>query len=160
MSKGTSNRAVLAEAIAKVRSDTGNNGTKLYDALEYAYQSLRRIPGRKAIILFSDGDDTWSKATIKSTLCAVELRFLIYPIHWRLYSTITFSMAAETRSLYKPTTLRLYNNFCAVAENCRQVQHLLLSKNRFQSKGADNKSRVRPRPTRTLTRGKNSIYRP
>ncbi|HEV2915897.1 MAG TPA: VWA domain-containing protein [Pyrinomonadaceae bacterium] len=83
LSKGTSNRALLGAAIEKMRTDEGNNGTRLYDAVDFAYQSLRRTRGRKAVILFTDGDDTWSRATLKSTLNdATELDALVYTIHY------------------------------------------------------------------------------
>lgn len=35
-------------------------GTSLYDALQYGLERIRDRPGRKAVIIFSDGDDTTS----------------------------------------------------------------------------------------------------
>jgi Ca-activated chloride channel family protein len=35
-------------------------GTSLYDAIQYSLQRIRDQPGRKALIVFSDGDDTTS----------------------------------------------------------------------------------------------------
>lgn len=35
-------------------------GTSLYDALQYALERIKDRPGRKAVIIFSDGDDTTS----------------------------------------------------------------------------------------------------
>jgi VWFA-related protein len=55
----TSNRRELEYAIR--RSQTGS-GTSVYDAVyEVVSQRLRNIEGRKALILFSDGEDTTSR---------------------------------------------------------------------------------------------------
>jgi Mg-chelatase subunit ChlD len=55
----TSNRRVLENAI--LSSSTGG-GTSVYDAVYLAVQDrLRNIEGRKALILFSDGEDTTSR---------------------------------------------------------------------------------------------------
>jgi Ca-activated chloride channel family protein len=49
--------------------------TRLYDAVHLASELLKPLPGRKAIILFTDGFDTGSLvATLKSTLREVEER--------------------------------------------------------------------------------------
>jgi VWFA-related protein len=61
------------------------NSTRLYDAVHLAIKErLDRIPGRKAMVLFTDGVDTSSfSATYQSTLYeAEELDALIYPIRY------------------------------------------------------------------------------
>jgi hypothetical protein len=35
-------------------------GTSLYDATQYSLDRIKSQPGRKAVIVFSDGDDTTS----------------------------------------------------------------------------------------------------
>lgn len=166
VSKGTSNRAILTEAIAKVRSDTGNNGTKLYDALEYAYQLLRRIPGRKAIILFSDGDDTWSKATIKSTLCATsEADGLIYPIHYGVSNSTIYlqALAAETGGrFYQADDVEMIKqSFAAVAEELRRQYSIgYYPKTDSSRKGARTIRVEIDRPDADVIVRKTSIYRP
>src|SRR6185369_17150571 len=60
----------------------------LYDAMENVMQKhLRRISGRKAIVLFTDGvDATSNHATYDSTVrTAEELDALIYPILYDTY---------------------------------------------------------------------------
>jgi VWFA-related protein len=55
----TSDRPALERAI---RSTVTGNGTSVYDAVYLAVaQKLRNIDGRKALILFSDGEDTTSR---------------------------------------------------------------------------------------------------
>ncbi len=61
------------------------DSTRLYDAVHLATKErLDRIPGRKAMVLFTDGVDTSSfEATYQSTLHeAEELDALIYPIKY------------------------------------------------------------------------------
>lgn len=54
----TSDRAALESA---VKSTEALGGTSIYDALHAAYRKMRDLDGRKAIVLFSDGDDTSSQ---------------------------------------------------------------------------------------------------
>jgi len=71
------------------------NSTRLYDAVHLAVKErLDRIPGRKAMVLFTDGVDTSSfSATYQSTLYeAEELDALIYPIR---YDTTDYMRAAQ-----------------------------------------------------------------
>jgi VWFA-related protein len=60
----------------------------LYDAVDFVInQELRRIEGRKAIVLFTDGVDTTSRKAIYQTsiLNAQETDALIYPIRYDTY---------------------------------------------------------------------------
>lgn len=77
----TSNRDELKTAILKTRS---GQGTKLYDAFELALDSIRRIPGRKAVVLFTDGVDYHSdEATFDGTLRGLdEEGVIVYPIRY------------------------------------------------------------------------------
>jgi hypothetical protein len=67
----TNDRAELVQAIRQTK--TGDS-TRLYDAVEQVIQQkLRSIPGRKAVVLFTDGVDTASgHGTYKSTLKLVQ----------------------------------------------------------------------------------------
>ncbi|MDX6502488.1 MAG: hypothetical protein QOG23_5752 [Blastocatellia bacterium] len=61
------------------------NSTRLYDAVHLAVKErLDRIPGRKAMVLFTDGVDTGSfSSTYQSTLHeAEELDALVYPVRY------------------------------------------------------------------------------
>ena len=164
--KGTSNRAILNGIIEKIKSDTGNNGTKLYDAIEYAYQALKRIPGRKAIILFSDGDDTWSKATMKSTLCATgESDSFVYPIQYGVSGSAKYlqALAAETGGrFYQADDLEMIKqSFAAVAEELRRQYSIGYYPKTEASRRGARAIRVEiDRPDAEVMLRKTSIYRP
>jgi Ca-activated chloride channel homolog len=120
----TSNRERLMAALAKMRTDEGSNGTKLYDAVDFTYQLLKRIRGRKAIILFTDGDDTWSKATLSGTLRdATELDALVYSIHYGDSPSAAYlsSLAEKTGGrFYQADDIEMVKQaFIAVAEELR-----------------------------------------
>lgn len=89
----TADREVLRAAIDSTRS---GDGTKVYDAVELAMNTLRKIRGRKAIVLFSDGMDWYSdKATFQSTVRFLdEEGVVIYPIRYDTRAT-TEQLARE-----------------------------------------------------------------
>ena len=123
--KQTSNLKALRKALERMRTDQGNNGTKLYDAVDYAYYMLKGISGRKAIILFTDGDDTWSTATMKDTLSrATELDALIYTIHYGSSASASYldSLAQRTGGrFYQADNVEMIRrSFVAVAEELRR----------------------------------------
>jgi len=74
----TRDAKVLKEAIDSTYAE---GGTALYDALYAAFRKLRDIPGRKAIVLLSDGEDTNSKFSYARVLeMAKTSEVLIYSI--------------------------------------------------------------------------------
>src|SRR6185295_8605771 len=77
----TNNREVVRSAIYSTRS---GQGTRVYDAMELALNTIRRIQGRKAIVLFTDGMDWHSdKATFNSTARWLdEEGVVVYPIRY------------------------------------------------------------------------------
>lgn len=82
LSEFTTDRAKLERAIFRARTDSG---TSLYDAVDLVINKhLSRTPGRKAIVLFTDGVDTTSdNAHYESTVMdAQELDALIYPVQY------------------------------------------------------------------------------
>jgi VWFA-related protein len=82
LAQPTSDRNTLRNAI---RQTEPGDGTRLYDAVDQVInESLNRVEGRKAIVLFTDGVDTTSKrATYESTVRdAEELDALIYPVQF------------------------------------------------------------------------------
>jgi VWFA-related protein len=71
--------------IKAIRSTRTGGGTRLYDAVDQVINKhLKRITGRKAVVLFTDGVDTTSRrATYQSTVRqAEELDALIYPVSY------------------------------------------------------------------------------
>jgi Mg-chelatase subunit ChlD len=89
----TNNRDVLRAAINSTKS---GDGTKVYDAVELAVNMIRRINGRKAIVLFSDGMDWHSdSATFEGTVRALdEEGIVVYPIRYETRAT-TEALARE-----------------------------------------------------------------
>ncbi|MGI9036379.1 MAG: VWA domain-containing protein [Pyrinomonadaceae bacterium] len=84
----TNDRKVLQSAI---RSTNIASGTSLYEAIDLVINKrLKKISGRKAIVLFTDGVDTTSRrASDFSNLSDVyELDALIYPIEYDTYSDV------------------------------------------------------------------------
>lgn len=71
LSEPTNNRDDLTSAIRRTRT---GGGTRLYDAVDLVIkEKLKTIPGRKAVVLFTDGVDTTSHhATYSSTIVAAE----------------------------------------------------------------------------------------
>lgn len=82
LSQVTNNRAILRNAIQQAEF---GDGTSLYDAVDNVIsQQLRRIEGRKAVVLFTDGVDTTSRrADYQSTVSETEeIDALFYPIRY------------------------------------------------------------------------------
>lgn len=89
----TSNRETLRVAINSTRSGAG---TKVYDAFDLALNTVRRIQGRKAIVIFTDGMDWHSDAaTFDGTLRYLdEEGVIVYPIRYDTRAT-TEALARE-----------------------------------------------------------------
>jgi len=129
LQKASSNRTILRSAIEKSHTDSGNNGTRLYDAIEFAYQVLTPVPSRRAIILYTDGDDTWSTATMRTTLCkAPELDAVIYPIHFGTSASGIYLQALATETagrFYQADDIdTIKRSFAAVAEELRRQYNI------------------------------------
>jgi Ca-activated chloride channel homolog len=59
------------------------DGTVLYDAVDFTMKRMAQVPGRKAIVLMTDGVDQNSAATLKSTLNEIaEQDVLIYTVQY------------------------------------------------------------------------------
>lgn len=80
LTRATSDRDELVRAIRRTRT---GSGTRLYDAVDSVIsRELKRIEGRKAVVLFTDGVDTTShRASYQSTVReAEEFDALFYPV--------------------------------------------------------------------------------
>ena len=68
---------------SKLHIPAVTDGTVLYDAVDFALKRMAQIPGRKAIVLMTDGVDQNSTASLKSTLNGVaEQDVLIYAVQY------------------------------------------------------------------------------
>lgn len=82
--QATNDKAALRKAIQRIEV-IQEDATSIYDAVQAVNeQILRRVHGRKALILFTDGEDVTSrKATLKSSLKdAQEMDALIYTVQY------------------------------------------------------------------------------
>lgn len=77
----TSNREVLSNAIYSTKP---GSGSKVYDAVELALNTVRKIRGRKAIVMFTDGMDWHSDtASFDGTLRWLDEEGVVfYPIRY------------------------------------------------------------------------------
>jgi len=82
----TSNRETLRNAIYSTRS---GQGTKVYDAVDLALNTIRTIRGRKAIVIFTDGMDWHSdSATYDGNIRWLdEEGVMVYPIRYETRAT-------------------------------------------------------------------------
>ncbi len=85
--EATTDRKIIHKAILSTKIETG---TSLYEAVDVVMSSMRRIEGRKAVILFSDGVDTTSKRVneVENLNGAMELDSLIYTIRYDTFSDV------------------------------------------------------------------------
>ncbi len=59
------------------------DGTVLYDAVDFTLKRMQQIPGRKAIVLMTDGVDQNSRTPMKQTLADIaELDVLVYTVRY------------------------------------------------------------------------------
>lgn len=85
LTEATNDRQKIQKAIGKADFGTG---TALYDAMDFSLRKrLDKITGRKAIVVFTDGVDTYSKkGTYDSTLyLSQESDAMIFPIYYNTY---------------------------------------------------------------------------
>ncbi len=100
LTEPTSDRQRIYGAIKSTKISTG---TSLYEAVDLVMnEKLRKIDGRKAIVLFTDGVDTTSrKAHDLSNLSdALELDALVYPVQ---YDTFADVQAMKNKPVTAPT---------------------------------------------------------
>lgn len=104
LTEATSDRKVLADAIRKAKT---GGGTAIYDALDTIINGkLTQVPGRKAIVILTDGVDTASlRATFESTLrLATEQYALIYPLQYHTPNDLAAKQPSDTFGLVTYTT--------------------------------------------------------
>ncbi len=86
--EATTDRKEIYKAILSTKIETG---TSLYEAVDLVINSrMRKIEGRKAIILFTDGVDTTSRrvSEINNLSDAMELDSLIYTIRYDTFADV------------------------------------------------------------------------
>jgi Ca-activated chloride channel homolog len=100
--EATNDRQAIYRAIRSTKISTG---TSLYEAVDLVMNDrLRRIDGRKAIILFTDGVDTTSRRSndLRNLDDAMELEALIYPIRYDTFADVQTMKAGTQPSVDIP----------------------------------------------------------
>jgi VWFA-related protein len=88
LTQPTNDRKVLQTAI---KSTAIGSGTSLYEAIDLVInEKLKKIAGRKAIVLFTDGVDTTSRRAndMNNLSDALELDALVYPIKYDTFNDV------------------------------------------------------------------------
>jgi hypothetical protein len=93
----SNDRAVLQWAIKGTRP---GQGTKLYDAVKLAIGKLQSVKGRKAIVIFTDGVDSYSdRATYEQNRKAIEeAGIIVYPIRYDTREDVERQVRQQQRS--------------------------------------------------------------
>lgn len=82
-SEGVNDPKVFSAAIDQLQPGPVNMGTRMYDAVEFALRSFKPASARRAVILITDGENTWGKATMKGTLReAEESDIVVYTLQY------------------------------------------------------------------------------
>ena len=108
LAKATRNRNKIYKAIEKARF---SSGTSLYDVVDFAIKErLKKVKGRKAIVLFTDGVDTTSQYvfydnTIKQ---AEKSDTLIFPVYYNTVSELMGNRMNKKKSRSRNRLLRDY----------------------------------------------------
>lgn len=157
---------LLDAAIDQMSPGPLNMGTRLYDAVDFALNVLKPVSGRKAIIIFTDGENTWGKATMKSTLHeAEESDIIIYTLQYGDPPAQKYlqQLAEKTGGRYfmaaHGNTIR--RSFAEVAEELRRQYVLGYHPNVLAQREQKRKIRVKVNRQRIAVRARRSYtYNP
>ena len=164
--KGTNDPKLLGAALDQMSPGPFDLGTRLYDAVDFTLNILRPVSGRKAVILFTDGENTWGKATMKSTLHeAEESDVIFYTLQYGDEPPQKYlqQLAEKTGGRYfmaaDGNTIR--SSFAEVAEELRRQYVLGYRTNELAPKGQERKIRVKVKRERVAVRARRSYtYNP
>ena len=157
---------LLSAAIDQISSGPLNMGTRLYDAVDFALSVLRPVSGRKAVILFTDGENTWGKATMKSTLHdAEESDVVVYTLQYGDPPAQQYlqQLAEKTGGRYfmAADANTIKRSFAEVAEELRRQYVLGYQPNELAPRGQERKIRVKVDRQRVAVRARKSYtYHP
>lgn len=157
---------LLSSAIDQMSSGPLNMGTRLYDAVDFALSVLRPMSGRKAVILFTDGENTWGKATMKSTLHdAEESDVVVYTLQYGDPPAQQYlqQLAEKTGGRYfmAADANTIKRSFAEVAEELRRQYVLGYHPNELAPRGQERKIRVKVDRQRVAVRARKSYtYHP
>src|SRR6266542_953695 len=150
---------LLKGAIDQMSPGPTNMGTRLYDAVDFALNALKPVSGRKAVILFTDGENTWGKATMKSTLHeAEESDIIIYTLQYGDPPPQKYlqQLAERTGGRYfmAADANTISRSFAEVAEELRRQYVLGYHPNVGAQKGRERKIQVKVNRERVAVRAR------
>ena len=122
---GVNDRKAFDAAIDRIEPGPINMGTRLFDAVEFGLRAQKQTGTRKAVILITDGENTWGKATMKSTLReAEESDVVVYTVQYGDFVPQKYlqQLAEKTGGRYfrGGDANALRNSFVQVAEELRR----------------------------------------
>jgi Ca-activated chloride channel homolog len=161
ITEAVSDPNLLGAAIDQMSSGPIDMGTRLYDAVHFALSALEPVSGRKAVILFTDGENTWGKATMKSTLNeAEESDTIIYTLQYGNPPAQKYlqQLAQRTGGRYfmAADTSTIRRSFAEVAAELRRQYVLGYHPNELAPKGQERRIRVKVRRERVAVRARRS----
>jgi len=122
---------------------------------------LKPVSGRKAVILFTDGENTWGKATMKSTLNqAEESDVIVYTLQYGDPPAQKYlrQLAEKTGGRYfmAPDVNTISKSFAEVAEELRRQYVLGYHPDEFGHKAQERKIKVKVRRQQVAIRARGS----
>lgn len=122
---GLNDPKLFSAALDEIKPGPVNMGTRMYDAVAFGLSALLPVSGRKAVILITDGENTWGKATMKGTLReAEESDTVVYTVQYGDLEPQKYLMqlAEKTGGKYfhLPNLGVIKNSFVEVANELRR----------------------------------------
>jgi Ca-activated chloride channel family protein len=162
----TNDPLALSAAIDQMQSGPIDLGTRLYDAVDFSLRLLKSESARKAIILFTDGENTWGRATMKGTLQeADESGNIIYTLQYGDAPPVKYlQQLAETtggRYFKAGDVEAIRQSFSKVAEELHWQYVIGYYPKDSAEKGQERKIKVKVNRDRVAVRARRSyIYKP
>lgn len=158
---GISDPKLLKAAVDRMESGPIMMGTRLYDAVHFTLLNFSRESGRKAVILFTDGENTWGKATMKSTLQeAEESEVVIYTLQYGGMAPNKYlrQLADKTGGRYFQAgdINEIMQSFAGVAEELRRQYVIGYYPKEPAHSGLERKIRVKVNRERVAVRARKS----
>lgn len=163
---GTNDPELLRMAIDRMELGPIDLGTRLYDAVDFTLRVLKPERGRKAVILFTDGENTWGKATMKSTLQeAEESDIIVYTLQYGDMPPQKYlqQLADKTGGRYfKAGDINVIRqSFAGVAEELRRQYVIGYYPKESSPRGHERKIKVKVNRERVAVRARRSYtYKP
>jgi Ca-activated chloride channel family protein len=161
---GTSDPKLIKAAVDQMQPGPLLMGTRLYDAVDFTLRALKPDAGRKAVILFTDGENTWGRATMKSTLKEVEESdVVVYTLQYGDMPPQKYlqQLADKTGGRYfkAGNITEIRQSFAGVAEELRRQYVIGYYPKEPAQGGVERKIRVKVNRERVSVRARKSYGR-